>query len=203
MIGALVEPLLLNHCAHGAQQNDQVQFQAPVVAVFLVQFHLAQQRNAVTPVDLGPAGEAGLHGMAQAVIGDVLLELLHEGHAFGTGTDEAHVALDDVPDLGQLVDAHLADELAHAGHAGVVGGGPDGAVLFGVGTHGAELVDREFLFIQAHAILTVDDRARRFQTDQQGGDEHDGRGRDEQHQGQEQVEGALQAAQAALLKKKL
>lgn len=54
-----MEPLLLNHCANRAQQNDQVQFQAPVVAVFLVQFHLAQQGNTVTPVDLGPAGEPG------------------------------------------------------------------------------------------------------------------------------------------------
>src|SRR3990172_4178020 len=52
------------------------------------------------PVDLGPAGQAGLDLEALALPLRVALDLIGEGRP---RPDEAHVAAQDVPDLRQLV----------------------------------------------------------------------------------------------------
>jgi hypothetical protein len=46
--------------------------------------------------------------VAQHVLRDSLLELIHEVRPLGTRTDERHVAAENVPELRQLVDARLA-----------------------------------------------------------------------------------------------
>src|SRR4051812_9513938 len=46
-------------------------------------------------------------GMVDEVVG------LCNSHQLWTGTDEAHVALEDVEQLGQFVEAPLADEATH------------------------------------------------------------------------------------------
>ena len=135
--------------------------------------------------------------MPQAVVGDGFFELGHKGHTLGARADEAHVALQDIPDLGQLVYAHLADELAELCYARIMGAGPYCSVLFGIGAHGAELVDREFLFKKAHAILFVNDRAGRFQPHHNGRQQHDGCCGNEEEQGNQHVQRALEPAQRA------
>ena len=57
--------------------------------------------QARAPVDLRPAGDAGPHLEAAPLARRVALHLIGEG---GAGTDEAHVAADDVPELWQLVE---------------------------------------------------------------------------------------------------
>ena len=120
--------------------------------------------------------------MAQAVERNFLFKIADEFGTFGTGADEAHFALEHVPQLRKLVDAGLADDAAHLGDAGVGLHGPYGAVLFGVGTHGAEFVYGEVLSEQTDAALFVDEGARRFDADGDGGQEHDRRRADQQGQ---------------------
>ena len=97
--------------------------------------------------------------MAQAVEGDFLLQFLDEFRAFRARSDEAHFPFEHVPQLGQFVDAGLADDFPHLGDARVGFHGPDSTVFLGVGTHGAEFVDGEILPEQAHATLPVNDGA--------------------------------------------
>ena len=54
---ALVKALLLNADLNRAPKYFQIKPYAPVVAIFLVKFHLFHKRNIVSAVDLRPAGK--------------------------------------------------------------------------------------------------------------------------------------------------
>ena len=45
--------------------------------------------------------------------------------------------------------------MPHTGNAGVFLGGPLSSELFGIGAHGAELVNRKGLSVQANAFLGI------------------------------------------------
>src|SRR5690606_1158379 len=112
--------------------------------------------RAIRIVELGPAGEAGPHAMAQLVVADLLRQLGDELRPLRARTDQAHVAAQHVPQLRQLVDAGLADEAAHARDACVLLAGPDRhAVLLRVRAHAAELDQAERAAAFADALLAV------------------------------------------------
>ena len=96
----------------------------------------------------------------------------------GTGAYDAHITLEDVEDLGQLIDAGRTDHTAHLGDPGVMGGGHHGAVLFRVGDHAAELEDLKFPAPQGQPLLLVEYRAAILDLDGDGHDQHDGCGHD-------------------------
>ena len=98
----------------------------------------------------------------------------------GSRTDQGHLAHEDVEQLGQLVEAGLAQHATDLGDARVVLGGPDGArARLGIAVHAAELDDGERLAAQARALLQVEDRAsvleddREAHQDPHGDQEHD------------------------------
>ena len=134
-------------------------------------------------VDLGPAGDAGFYIEPHGIKGDDFLELVDKIAPLGPGAHEAHVVLEHVEELRQLVDARLADDPAHARNAGVVFGGPFGDARFRVLAHGAELDQLELPAVLAHPALEIKDRARRIEFDRQGGKQHDRRGKDNTEQG--------------------
>lgn len=71
-----------------------------------------------TAAHLPGPGDAGAHAAVQRCVeAIVLLQFLaHDG----ARPDQAHVTHEHVPELGQLVQAGLADEAAELGDAGVV-----------------------------------------------------------------------------------
>ena len=139
---------------------------------------VSSQRVAVLVVDLRPAGDAGPHAVALPVVGDLLVQRADELGPLRAGPDNRHLALEDVEELRQLVEADRADDAAHRRDARVVFLRPDGAGAdFGIGAHGAEFVDREQRAIQADARLAVEHRARRGEPDRQRGEQHEGRGK--------------------------
>lgn len=125
------------------------------------------------------AGDAGAHAAVQRRVEAVVLLQFLAHH--GTRPDQAHVAHEHVPELGQLVQAGLADEAAELGDARVVlelergiPFGPGRGVrleqvaqhLFGVGDHRAELEALELASATAHAGVLVDGGAARGHEDQ-------------------------------------
>lgn len=62
------------------------------------------------------ATQAGGHIQTLLFVVAVLLHLAGKCRA---GANDAHIALQDVPQLGQLIEAGLADKLAHTGNARV------------------------------------------------------------------------------------
>src|SRR5262249_57898794 len=121
--------------------------------------HRVLDARAVAVLDLRPAGDARPDGVTLHVEGDLARELLDEERTFGPRADEAHVALEDVPELGQFVEPRHPDEAADPRHAFVFVARPDGpARLLGVGPHRSKLVERERPAVLADALLRVQRR---------------------------------------------
>ena len=122
---------------------------------------------------LGPSGDAGLDAVAHGVVGDLVGELIHKKRPLGAWPDQAHVTVEHVEELRQFIDAQQPDDVADAGDAAVVGGGPARfAVFLGIGAHAAELDDIEGLAVVAHPLLAVEHRALAFQLDHDGREQH-------------------------------
>src|SRR5437867_13126939 len=96
-------------CGYGStkrlNQDLQVEGEAPPLDVVQVALDPALDRRVTPPaVDLGPAGDTGLHLVAQHVAGHAPPELLDEARALGARPDEAHLAAEHVEALRQLVE---------------------------------------------------------------------------------------------------
>src|SRR5690554_4603401 len=90
----------------------------------------------------------------------MVVEFGNEVGALGAGSEEAHITLEYVPELGHFVEACFAQDAANGCDTGVVGAGPYGAgLLFGVDDHGAEFVDLEGVPPFADAFLTIEKEA--------------------------------------------
>src|ERR1017187_10620677 len=92
---------------HGAGEDFEVEPEGPVVDILEVEFHPLVEADLVAAADLPDAGEAGLHGEAAAMPRIVVLDLAGDGR---TGTNEAHVPAENIPELGKLVNAGAAQE---------------------------------------------------------------------------------------------
>src|SRR6185503_9692195 len=137
---------------------------------------LFNRRVAAPAVDLGPAGQAGAHLVAQHVLRDALLELMDEVRPLGPRTYQRHVAAQDVPQLWKLIDVGPAEQPADRSAPRVVVARPYGAGLaLGVLVHRTKLVDRERFAVQSHPLLPVEDRTGRRAANQQR-DQREGEG---------------------------
>ena len=87
---------------HGAGHDPQVEPQGPVLDVPDVEGEALLPADVVASVHLGPAGQPRPHGVAAVLGRGVAADVRHRQ---GPGPDEAHVAPQDVPELGQLVEA--------------------------------------------------------------------------------------------------
>lgn len=131
-------------------------------------------RKRSSPVDLGPPGEsrAGLEAAP--------LVFVVENDVSGVqrpGPDKAHVADDDVPDLGEFIEAGGTQQRSDLGRTAAV--------------HRSELDDPEHLAVSSAAILAEDHR-RTARQPHRGGDGGEGRRRDEQRRDRhDQVEAAF------------
>jgi len=61
-------------------------------------------------IELSPARESGLDEMPHAIERYLLLIDGHKSRYLGSRADEREVTQDDIPELGQFVDARLAEE---------------------------------------------------------------------------------------------
>ena len=115
---------------------------------------------------------------------DVLLEL-------GTRAHQAHVAHEHVPQLRQLVDLGVAQEVPDPGDPLILAHRDAGAELGGVVHHGPELDDVERLQMPSHPPLAEEHRARAVEPDRDG--------RHREHRGeQDQADGGEQEVQQTL-----
>ena len=179
----------------GLDHDDEVLNQAVVLDVHEVVDEFVVRGGVVLGEDLGEAGDAGLDVVAVGVLGVLRGELLDEVRALGARADEAHVAVEDVPDLRQFVEAGGADEGADARDARVVVGRELRAREFlGVDAHRAELVDLVGPAEAAGADLAVEGRAAVFELDGDGDGHHERQGEDEGDAREHDVDGALDGA---------
>lgn len=104
--------------------------------------------------DLCPAGDAWSNDVTIVVKRDFLNKLVNKYFLFGAGADKAHVAFENVPELGQFVDAGFADDVADASDACVAQLCHLSSVFFRVAAHAAEFVNTKFVAAAPDAVLT-------------------------------------------------
>src|SRR5262245_59754264 len=115
------------------------------------------ERSAVWITDLRPSGQPRFDQVTLGVIRDHLFELLDEDRAFWPRPDQAHLAANDVEQLGQFIDPQFANPSAHSRYARIAFVGPDRAVRLGVHAHRTELDDPERLVMKPDPFLQVKD----------------------------------------------
>ena len=150
----------------GFNQNLDVELEAPVALVAEVGVDAGGHGGdvggfAAPAFHLGQAGDAGLEGVALHVAGHVLAVVLVVLDGMGAGTHQAHVNLEHVKQLGQLIKAPAPQHRTHGGHTRIVAGGllQAGLITGFEHEHAAELVDRKALAIEAVALLAKQHRA--------------------------------------------
>src|SRR3954447_20079479 len=165
--GLLRQREIAEHGPERHQQDLDVEPERPVLDVVVVPLGAVGERGlAAQAVNLGPAGDPGLDAVAVAVAVDVVLEQPGEVRTLGTWADQAHVALEHVQQLRQLVERGAAQERAEA-RAAVVGLDPAGRGVgrkvgqlewLGGRAHRAELPHLELAPVEAIARLPEEDR---------------------------------------------
>ncbi len=102
----------------GQRQRPELQPQRPVVDVVVVESGTVGDRGLpAQPVGLGPAGDPALDAVAVGIAGHLGRKLFDELGPLGPGADQAHVAAQDVEQLGQLVQRAGPQHPAEAGTA--------------------------------------------------------------------------------------
>lgn len=130
--------------------------------------------------------------MAIGVFGVFLFELFDEERPFRSGTDEAHVAVEDVENLRQFVQAGGADEFTDFGNARVVFCRQLGTgIFFCIDAHGTEFIDFIFPAEAADTDLTIENRTSVAELDGQGNGNGEGQGTNSSYTGHDDVDGTL------------
>ena len=173
----LVGPFAEQQGGDGLEQEFDIHPHGLGLDIFHIQLHLLLEGDLRTARDLPGAGDAGDDLEPAAVGQGILIDL--RGHR-GARTDQGHIALEDVPQLGQFVDGGLADESADAGDPRVVPHLEEDTALhlvpcqqlglagLGIGVHGAEFIHGEQFPPAPDPDLLEQDRSRGLDPDQQG-----------------------------------
>jgi hypothetical protein len=112
---------------------------------------------------LGKAGKPGFHSQPGTLQDRIPLD--KEGTLWAR-TNKTHVALDDIYQLGKLVEASRAEELAKIRNSRVIFCSPDrAAVFFGIIDHCPEFQQRKKPAILSDPLLAKDNTAGRGYSD--------------------------------------
>src|SRR5580658_2411254 len=128
------------------QHDLPVEDEGNIVNIHQVVFHSFDHfidTAGVAKLDHPPGGEAWFDLQEVTKIRGANVQLVDIIFPLGPGTDEAHFAFEDIPELWQFINPPFAHYPSPGGDAVVVMGGKGGAVLFRVRVHGAEFVDLE------------------------------------------------------------
>lgn len=187
--------------ADGLGDDRQICAQRDLVEVGEIVVEALVQWDVVgSSGDLPGAGEAGANAVpivfAQA-------EAIDHGREFGTWADEAHLASDDMDELGEFVEAGLPQEAPDL-RVAWVGSGLVGLAAFrpvvsgGVGEptarpHRAELHHAEVLAVAAHTGLVEDDVLAKGDPEHEGDRREEWQRHDEGGRSDDGVEAPFQA----------
>jgi len=153
----LVDTFAANDLTQRHPDHLQIEAARHIVHIPDIQFEFLFPRNGVAAVDLRPPGDAGTYRMTAGLFGRVPIQVAHKQRP---RPNQAHVALDDVPQLGQFVQAGAPQKLAKGRQA--IGIGQQGAGgIAGIG-HRAEFDHGEGLATETGALLAEEDWSTEF-----------------------------------------
>ncbi len=102
---------------NGTPEEHEIQPDAPVMHVPAVHLYSFGVVDIASSAGLPHTGDTGEDGVVLLDISPIPRDFLLDN---GTGTDEAHLTFEDVPELRQLIEAGLSKEGAALGDAGIV-----------------------------------------------------------------------------------
>ena len=108
---------MAQHHRHGSPQQYHIQPDAPVMHVPAVHLYALRVVDVAASTGLPHAGDAGEDGVVLFDIFPIPRDFFLDD---GAGSDEAHLPLQDVQELGQLIEAGLSKEGAALCDAGIV-----------------------------------------------------------------------------------
>ena len=197
----LTAPLPGKNDFHCSEKKPDIGPEGPVVDVIQIEANnLVEIVDGVAAADLPKAGDPRLDADAAAVPVLVLFDFRRRRWA---GADQAHLAPEHIPELGQFVETRLAQEMPDRDDAGIVldlENGPLHLILvhqlllarLGVDIHGTEFPAFEDATVHADPVLAEKNRAGIVALDGKG-DEGEGERRDRQaDQGADDIEQALE-----------
>src|SRR5215467_12274208 len=85
--------------------------------------------------------------------------------------NEAHVSLDDIHKLWELVELEFSQQRSNKGDSGIALHG-NTRTIFCIGDHGSEFVDRKERSPAAHSLLAKENRTRRTDSHNEGYHHH-------------------------------
>ena len=201
-----IRSFVFQHDGDGAPDKDDVEPDVPVADVPGVHLDAFVVGRIAAAAGLPHAGDAGADHVevfdVRAVFGDFGLDDRPRA-------DEAHFPFEDVEELGQFVEAGLAQEGAALGDARVVlqfefcfpffAGLRIACEEFlqfhvGIDAHAAEFVAVEFFAVPADAAVFEDDRSRRILVDPEGDGQKERRQAEDAEARADDVEDALDGA---------
>lgn len=197
---------MVSNYRHRTPEKYKVQPQVPVVYIPIVHLHALRIGDIASAACLPHSRNSRKYRVVFIDIFPVSwLFRLHDGPR----SYEAHFAFQDVPELGEFVEAGLPEEGAALCDAGVVfqfeflipfrlRRGVCGEEVFqhflGVHAHGPEFVAVEFFPVLPHSPVFEDHRARGVVVDPDGDEEENGRNEDAADDGGTDIEEPLQEA---------
>ena len=143
-------------------------------------------RQRVAAIYLGPAGDAGVYVVAAGLFGRIERQVFHSQRSWA---DEAHFALEDIPEFGEFVEAGFAEECTEGRET--LGIRQEVAVGVTCISHGAELHQLKRLAMQPGALLPEEDRGAQLAAHEQGEDCKQGGEQQQPEGGSAKIEAAF------------
>ena len=171
----------------GEEHHFDVPPEGVVPDVFQIVSDALRPLDVVASLDLRPPCDAGTHGEAAVFFGRAAFGLVVQ---HGAGPHDAHGPVQDVEQLGQLVQARLAEELADGGDP-VFGHDFLAVPVVLFRDHGAELVHFERLLVLSDAGLG--EQGRSLGTEFDGEIDHLEDGHDKEQHDARQADGDIGA----------
>ena len=194
----LIHPLAVDlvkafRAFHLKDRPDRKKYQLNIIKnrlildVHQVEQQLIMGRCIILAEYLGVTGQTSLYAQSVCKLRQIPAVHFRMLYPFGAGSHKAHIALQNIEELRQLIDTHLSDDPSHLGDAGIILRGRNGAVPLGISFHAAELQDLKFLHILCMTFLPEKDRTAVFKFDTDRSDQHNRRQYDDKQQGQDDV----------------
>src|SRR4030095_13011397 len=105
--------------------------------------------------------------MPLLVIRDFLRQLSDKVGPFRTRPHKSHLTTQDVPKLGNLIDAHFANDPTDARGSIIIFARPNGSRMLRIDTHRAKLQKYKPLPVVTHSLLAIEHGTARVQLDQE------------------------------------
>src|SRR6266850_5930195 len=99
--------------------------------------------------------------MTEGVVGNLFIQCLHEKCELGSRSNQAHLSLQYVDHLWNLIDSQFSDNFSHSGYSRIVFCSPDRAAIgFRAFTHRAKFIDGKRFVVLTDSLLTIEDGTR-------------------------------------------